>query len=143
MPRRLSKKITGQVAGERLELGICDYQHVQILTLTLFAGSGNSGDVRARMDTVLIALNASATADLDKTSFWRVALFRHFKNNGAGNDQGTDEAQHVVQGRSDDVLVALTMFIVLEWSQEYGIKWIMIYQWIWCYYRLSRCGLQT
>ncbi|KAF3005443.1 hypothetical protein E8E14_004624 [Neopestalotiopsis sp. 37M] len=99
-PRRSRDRLL----GKRLELGICGHQHVQILTLTLFAGSGNSGDViRARRDTALIALNASATADLDKTSFWRVALFRYFKNNGAGNDQGTDEAQHVIQDRSDDV----------------------------------------
>ena len=127
MPRGLSKKITGQVAGKRLELGICDYQHVQILTLTLFAGSGNSGDViRARRDTVLIALNASATTDLDKTSFWRVALFRYFKNNGAGNDQGTDEAQHVIQHCSDDVPIALTKFIVLKWSQEFNYHLQMV-----------------
>ncbi|CRK23408.1 hypothetical protein BN1708_003677 [Verticillium longisporum] len=76
---------------------------------TVMAGHGDSGDaVRAVVDTAYLLVHAAC--NLDETHFWRDA------DNASSLADGAQE--WAVLPLSTDTIVALTKFMVIEWSQE-------------------------
>ncbi|KAF9880413.1 hypothetical protein CkaCkLH20_02367 [Colletotrichum karsti] len=77
-----------------------------IVHATVMAGSGDSGDVvRAFTEAAFILVRGKH--DLDKTDFWGDVDGKYWESEEVSES-----------GLSVDVIVALTKFVVLEWSQE-------------------------
>ena len=90
----------------------------------VLAGRGNSGDVvRVVVAIVEVLFEGSGfeeDVDRDRTAFWRGSAGRREGNAEAGGVEGVKPG--LTDGQLDlgdmDMVVALTKFFVLEWSQE-------------------------
>lgn len=78
---------------------------------TIMSGSGDSGDlVRVITDAALLLCDGNYS-ELDRTSFWKRTMRR----------KHTEIIPHEYEMPADSV-VALTKFVVLEWSQEFDYQ---------------------